>query len=408
MFDWATIRHALYLHVSLSGLETKGDKDEATTPIGIYNGKTFCFRTGMWSFWNTIKSLWHFGISLIKMDFLVRSTLKKFGTIYNIQANGRAFPTVQDMLTAMGGTEMFELTQISAGEYLTGGLGWSEKVVEELVTPALYVNYGQNTTVDTFTTLVALAGMEDGSLWNVVGGNRQIPEKVLQASGATYHMGEVLSITRIENSGKISYIIETDSEGEPQNEFDIVIIANPLNISTVKFENFPVPIYTAAATTPYQRTVANFVKGEVNPAFFGLSTYGKDFPQTILTTEMEGSPFEFRSVATEIPSEIPGSQVKQYQKPICEDPMRVWKVFSPLPLTDEQIDQMFTTVEDRAVVDWLAYPVYNPPEDCPPFILDDGMFYINGIEKAASAMEMSAIGAKNVALLAKDYLLKNQ
>ncbi len=58
--------------------------------------------------------------------------------------------------------------------------------------------------------------------------------------------------------------------------------------------------------------------------------------------------------------------------------------------------------------DWLAYPVYNPPEECPSFVLDSGMFYINGIEKAASAMEMSAIGGKNVALLARNYLMNTE
>ena len=41
------------------------------------------------------------------------------------------------------------------------------------------------------------------------------------------------------------------------------------------------------------------------------------------------------------------------------------------------------------------------------FILDDGVFYVNAVEKAASAMEMSAIGAKNCAILAYEYLQKN-
>ena len=53
------------------------------------------------------------------------------------------------------------------------------------------------------------------------------------------------------------------------------------------------------------------------------------------------------------------------------------------------------------------YPHYDPPEQFPPFVLDNGgLFYINCIEKAASALEMSAIGAKNVALLTKEYILQ--
>ena len=339
----------------------------------------------------------------------MRSNLKKFSTIYKIQAAGQAFETVPDMLTAMGGDDMFKLTQSSAQDYLGKRLGYSERLVGEIVTAALRMNYGQNSRVDAFTTLVALTGMEDGSLWSVVGGNRQIPEKLLQKSNAIFHLGDVQTIERVSNGGKISYYLKTDDEETQQNppEFDVVIVANPLNLSKVKFLNFPSPIYTSASTTPYQQTVANFVKGEINPSFFNLADYGSDFPLTILTTVLSSSPFEFRSVAIQIPSEVPASKVHEFQKPIQDEPMRVWKVFSPAPLTDEQKQQMFRKIEDQVTVDWQAYPVYEPPEDCPKFVLDDGVFYINGIEKAASAMEMSAIGAKNVALLAREYLLKD-
>ncbi len=376
--------------------------------MGIYNGQQFFFRTGTSSIWNAIKTFWRYGFSLIRMNFLVRSILKKFCTIYDIQASGQAFETVPEMLRAMGGDAMFQLTQSTARNYLIQDLGYSERIVDELVTAGLRVNYGQNSEVDSFTTLVAMAGMEDGSLWNVVGGNRQIPENLLRVSNATFHLGDVQTITRVENSGKISYTIEADAEDMQATpaEFDVVIVANPLNISKVKYVNFPSPVYTNASTTPYQRTVATFIKGEINPSFFGLANYGSNFPQAVLTTVLSDSPFEYRSVAIEIPSEIPADQVKNYEKPVCDEPMRVWKVFSPAPLTDEQKDQMFEKINDQVTVDWLAYPVYDPPEECPSFVLDSGMFYVNGIEKAASAMEMSAIGGKNVALLARNYLLK--
>jgi len=100
--------------------------------------------------------------------------------------------------------------------------------------------------------------------------------------------------------------------------------------------------------------------------------------------------------------------MRNYQKPVCEEPIRTWMVPAPDPLTDEQKQQMFLEVEDETSVEWLAYPVFEllQPKEFPPFVLDEGLFYINAIEKAASAMEMSAIGAKNVALLTNNYLLK--
>ena len=56
-----------------------------------------------------------------------------------------------------------------------------------------------------------------------------------------------------------------------------------------------------------------------------------------------------------------------------------------------------------------AYPKFNPPETFSDIRLSEknagtsGVFYLNAIEAATSAMEISAISAKNIALLiAKD------
>ena len=346
------------------------------------------------------------------MNFAVKSELKKFKTIYTQQESGKSFATAPDMFKAMGQQGgMYPLTQVTAKEHFVDNLGLSERLVEEFVMSAMTVNYGQSAnTIDAFTAYVSLAGVEDGSLWSVVGGNWKIPNKVLEASGATLHEDEVTAVTRIDQSGgsdgKVQYKITTEADGDVPGNFDVVIVANPLNTSKTKFENFPTDPYTAAAMTPYHRTVAEFVHGRINTEFFGVSGNDRKFPQTILTTEMEGAPFKFCSVGLLIPSEITQDKVKDYSKPITEDPIRVWKVFVPQPMTEEQKEAMFSEIKDQATFDWLAYPEYKPPEEFPPFILDDGVFYINAIEKAASAMEMSAIGAKNAALLTREHLLK--
>ena len=376
-----------------------------TNGIGIFNGRDFCFRLGgPWRFINSLKVLWHYGLSVIRMELLVRSMLSKFTSIYRKQGNSQAFATVPDMLKAMGGEDMYKLTQISAEDYFIGKLGLSEKLVKELVTSALYIIYGQNAQVNAFTALASLIAMQDRSLWSVVGGNRKISESVLEASGGIFHEREVSAIRRMERDGKVSYVVQTEgstpSTGESTNEFDVVIVANPLNVSNISFENFPMPIYTEASTTPYQRTVVTLIKGKPNPSFYGLNSC-KTIPNFILTTDLQGCPVQFNGVHLHIPSEA-----SQSDAPLSQESAQVWRVSTPKPLTREEKQLMFETIEDEVTIDWQAYPKYNPPEEFPPFILDDGVFYINGIEKAASAMEMSAIGAKNVALLAREYLLK--
>ena len=387
-------------------MEKKGELDP-TSPIGIFNGKVFSVRLGTSKIMNLFKTLWHYGLSIIRMDFSIKSTLKNFKTIYTLQERGESFASVPDMLKAMGNDDMYALTQVTAKDYFVNKLGWSEKLVEEFVMAAMRVNYGQSVeTISAFTAYVSLAGADDGSLWSVVGGNWNIPSKVLEASGATFHEDEVTAVTRIKINGKVHYKLTTIAGGDFPGNFDVVIIANPLNTSTVKFENFATSPYTTSATTPYHRTVAEFIHGQINMDFFGCSENDKTFPLTILTTGIESATFIFCSVSIEIPSEVTQKDVKNYIKPISENPDRVWKAFVPEPLTDEQKEMMFKEIKDQATFDWLAYPEYSPPEKFPPFILDDGVFYINTIEKAASAMEMSAIGAKNTALLVQEYLLK--
>ena len=390
------------------GLDTKSNQDEGSVPIAIYNGKKFCLRTGHSNFWNALKIFWHYGFSLFRMNSNVNATLKKFQTIYDLQAKRNCYATVPELLKGMGGDEMHQLTKVSARDYMLHQQGWSQKLVDELVTAALYMIYGQNAGVNAFTGLVALAGMQNGDLWSVVGGNKLIPERLLENSRVTLYKEDVVAVTRSVQSddGKPKYTIATN-EGVVPTDFDVVIVANPLNISSVEYKNFTTPVYSAAAKTPFQRTVANFVKGKVNPKFFGLDDYDKNFPMFVLVTELIDSTFAYRYLARNIPSELPASEIKAYLKPIRDSPVQVWTVFSPEPLTEEQKQQLFSEIEGEAAVDWLAYPQYQPPEHFPPFILDDGVFYVNAIEQAASAMEMSAIGARNASLLAAEYLSKN-
>lgn len=80
----------------------------------------------------------------------------------------------------------------------------------------------------------------------------------------------------------------------------------------------------------------------------------------------------------------------------------VWKIFSQTPLTEDDLDEIFRTREDIKTVDWLAYPEYSShyqAHELGNFTLHPGLFHINAIEWAASAMEMSALGGKNVANL---------
>ena len=396
------------------GLKEYSSKKEPTTSMAIYNGQHFVLHLGFYSFINNLKVLWRYGISVFKMSRYVGKQLKQFKTIYQLQASGKSYKTVPDLLRAMGDThEFFQQTQITCENYLTSGLNWQPRMVDELVCAAMKTNYGQNNHIDAFTAFVSLAGIQDGSLWSVIGGNYQIPKMALDASGATVHSGKVVSVTRGESNNKthytLNYVESENNTSQTMSDFDVVIVAHPLNVSTVQFNQFPMTIYSDAAKTPYHRTVATFVKGQLNGKTFGLTgeSYPRSFPLAILGTNLENPPVVFNSCSVNVPTTSSEEEAKNdYLQPLCDQPTRVWKVFSNQLLSESDKNTLFRRIDDVSVKDWLAYPEYDPPEEFPPFDLDgNGLLYINGIEKAASAMEMSAIGAKNVALLAKEYIL---
>ena len=68
---------------------------------------------------------------------------------------------------------------------------------------------------------------------------------------------------------------------------------------------------------------------------------------------------------------------------------------------------MFSDIEFTESVPWLAYPDYTTNDDHSTFELSPGLYYLNRMEWAASAMEMSVISAKNVANMASQFLLKS-
>lgn len=177
--------------------------------------------------------------------------------------------------------------------------------------------------------------------------------------------------------------------------YDIVIIAAPLTEDTqtnIRFTNFPEHLIFPGV---YHRTVCTVVHGKLNLTHFGFKDE-KDAIEDILTIS-QGSLFS--SVGRLNPVDYKPS----------ERGFDVWKVFSQKPLTKLQLNTLFLEQKDVKVTDWLAYPHYQAERRSYKFILHKNLFHINAIEWAASAMEMSVVGAKNVGLLSyKAWTGKNK
>ena len=231
-----------------------------------------------------------------------------------------------------------------------------------------------------------MAGAEPG-LWGVVGGNQKVAESLLEKSGANLISGEVTTVLLSDESSPPTYQVDykvRSSEDIKSKEYDIVILANPIyeGLTSIKFEDFQTDI--KPVKNPFHLTVANYMEGQPNTSYFGIDNI-ESFPDTFFTSNE--SVF-FNSLGKQKP--VDGSVPK----------IPVYKAFSNKVLKIEQLKELVPEMSDLRVVEWNAYPHYASSIELPSFTLHEQMYHINAIEMAASAMEMSVVGAKNVALLA--------
>jgi len=192
---------------------------------------------------------------------------------------------------------------------------------------------------------------------------------------------------------EVNYVGES---GSAHSLYDIVVIATPLHQgkSDITFSGFSPPI-PSHYPGRYHQTVSTLVRGMLNVSFLGTTEPASEFTVSdILTTDSKDS--VINSLGSVDPVHIP----QDYKRPPASQ-TKVWKVFSSQPLSREQLQDMFLSWDSVSETRWLAYPSYRPPHrKTPPFILHNRLYYLNALEWAASAMELSAVSARNVALLA--------
>ena len=314
---------------------------------------------------------WNYGpLQLLKLEKFYNDVLKDFVKIYENLGGRNGYRTMTSFLESMS-PRFIDLTKTSLTDHLTQDIGIDDKLVTELVGAATKFNYGQlPDTMHAFVGAVALIGF-DKRLWAVEDGNFRVSECLLNLSRAEMVRSEVKDVVNSRSQWKIEHTGAT---------FDVVIIAAPLteDKSKIRIQNI-----LSSVPGSYHRTVSTIVRGDLNTSSLGLSnadllTSHYFYPSsTFPVWSVESmTPVDYSEAETDLPS--------------------VHRLFSHQPLTEETLETLFTKIEEVSETDWLAYPQYYPGEDLGRFVLAPGLYYINSVENAASAMEMSVLGARNV------------
>lgn len=104
------------------------------------------------------------------------SVISNFENIYHLQDAGKFFLNATSFLSAMN-KEFPNLLEESIEDELLS-LGYSKKIIDELVKTTLVVNYGQGTNVHSFVGFVSFAGA-GFDLWSVKGGNKKVVPRIV-------------------------------------------------------------------------------------------------------------------------------------------------------------------------------------------------------------------------------------
>ncbi|ERN04738.1 hypothetical protein AMTRI_Chr11g156840 [Amborella trichopoda] len=373
----ASILHPKNYHAlnftELLGLGRRGDNDDSW--FGVWDGKGFVFKTMppcQWvvlkklaSFFNSLLMFGRYGFSLLRMQSFTLSAVANFLKYY--EDSRPIFESVEEMLKWAG---LYGLTtQPLQVELEQAGL--SDRLISELVTVIMRINYGQDVNISGMAGAVSLAGSDSG-LWAVEGGNWQMAAGLIDRSNASLFLQE--EIMSISNLGDYYELNSTKGNSYHCN---ITVVATPLDELNISFSP-PISI----PKRKLQHTHATFVRGVLNPGYFGLKSIS-EIPNLVGTVEVPDLPFSSISV------------LKEYSN---ED--KAYKVFSRVPMNDDLLDLIFSVRKEVVRINWAAYPHYEAPEIFAPIILDQlHLYYINSFENAASTMETSAVAAENVARL---------
>ncbi|XP_077360833.1 prenylcysteine oxidase 1-like [Festucalex cinctus] len=393
-----SIIHALNLHmhdfVQQLGLKQRRGVSGKTA---VFDGTSVIAEETDWYLLDLLRLWWRYGISFIRLQMWLEEIMEKFIRIYKYQAHGYAFSSVEELLESLGGSGFVNMTRRPLSDSLLE-LGVSQRFIDEVVAPVIRLNYGQNVSVPAFVGAVSLASSHS-NLWAVEGGNKLVCDGLLKLANVNLERARVTSVRPLNSGGALRYELTLAGESDERHSaaYDMVVVAAPLRAGGgdegISFPDLSAPV--APGEGEWQGTVATLVHGYLNTSLFGFPD-ARLFPYAgVLTTDAPA--LFFNSVAGVYPVDVaPGFRRKRAHE------AAVYKVFSPDVLTKEQLKTLFRSYYSAQATEWQAYPRYGSAAGSalPPVELRPHLYYLNGIEWAGSAMEMSAVAAKNVALLA--------
>ena len=333
------VNHNLVSAADEFGLATEGFKSRRTeddseldeeSDIGVWDGSDWVFyqNDNSFTWWNIGKILWKYGLAPIRTQKLMKDTVGKFLKMY--ESPHFPFRDLSEKAYELGLTNVIAVT----GEQFLSQNKLDGAFARDVVQASTRVNYAQN--LDTIHGLETMVCMATDGAMSVSGGNWQIFDGMLKASGAGVRLNTSVKGVQLQDDGK--YTVQTltspDSGSLEQSEpgFDAVVLAAPYQFAAIR--TVPEPLYPPSNIPYVYLFVTLFTSPRpLNPLMFNLGPVER-VPSTVLTTKPNPAiRLPFYSIST----------LRTVTNPKTNEREFLYKIFSPAPLKKQYLHALLNS-----------------------------------------------------------------
>jgi len=322
-------------------------------------------------------------------NYFLRDSFKGFETL-----SPATFEQYEDFLS-FGSLDLF--SSVSTVELLNR-FQVNPRFANHLILPLTRTIYDQDLNINGFAGIVSLLPTLTPG-FSVKSGNSDLVSAMFRFSNATVHLNtKINTITKFQQQQQQQQQLDESTNNyflndDPTDMYSFIVVASPIEFTDIDFVNIKLEPYHRRLFMKW--IVTHIVAKGINPSFFGEEE-GFEVPDTVLTTNDSTLPFTIISIRDKT---IDGT-------------FNIYKIFSNNPVSDF-LDKLFLDLQTFQVQEWpYTFPDLKPPPSPtttasryqPINLFDNSIYYLNGIESLASAMESSIISGRNIAtLIAKQF-----
>ncbi|KRX04129.1 hypothetical protein PPERSA_08344 [Pseudocohnilembus persalinus] len=361
--------------------------------FGILKGGEFRFIGGVYGkFVDFLRMFWRYGTGFVRFLVNQLGQIRRFKKIYIFQEQGEFFETVEEFLEVVGQYGMFNMT---AEQVFLEELGSGQLFADEVLDSVLSNFYNQNYNVNGFAGMLAAAGLQ-GEPKQIKEGTNAIADNLFKYKLRRTDLrleSEVQQIIYDEEKEvyHIKYYDHKNKEVLFENDYDAVIMAAPIESSKITFsKNINYEPENRKTQTIYKYIVAS--KG-LNPEVFNLKEENQ-IPSSFMSPDrLFGKISVLGTFCQNCYSE--------------KNDTNIYVFTGREELTEKEIQLLFNNNKYELILEDIKDFPYPDLADSigkklPAIVINQGLYYLNSMEFAASCMELEVISGVNIVNMIKN------